>query len=413
MRKIFLFASSILFITAIFLWTWGVTSGYMETTGNQTIAVDVIEYPYRPISIVLFILSAILFITSLINLKIRCYESDTLASDRSLSDSDGDGAPDWFEISYMGYNADTDGDGLKNPWDWDSDGDLISDGDEIEINPQTDDVRIITNPLVYNDFDDNRTEINQGIECDALGVSDDNMASVVVDYNTASTEIPQVTRIGEQAYSVNVTSTSTTGLKAEVRIKPNDSTMEALRTDPYTYRMYYLDTSTNQWKLAAYTDVDIEGGYVWGVTEHFSDYAIKDTSTRDSDGDGLTDYYEFTHRYTVKEYVCHFDPAWEGWAPAGGLPAWSLSVSADPSHLLFWKASGTAASSFEMMTSTDFNLEMSRLSPLYLEFDYRYSVADTSISIVADTTKTLKPLSRLNRRWPPHSTACLPFRALA
>ena len=103
-------------------------------------------------------------------------------------------------------------------------------------------------------------------------------------------------------------------------------------------------------------------------------------SLLDTDGDGLTDYYEFTHRYTVKEYPCHFDPAWEGWTPAGGLPAWSLSVSADPSHLFFWKASGSTASSFEMMTSPHFNLEMSRLSPLYLEFDYRYSVADTSIS---------------------------------
>ncbi len=109
-------------------------------------------------------------------------------------------------------------------------------------------------------------------------------------------------------------------------------------------------------------------------------YRVHSTTNVDSDGDGLTDYYEFTHRYTVKEYPCHFDPAWEGWTPAGGLPAWSLSVSADPSHLFFWKASGSTASSFEMMTSPDFNLEMSRLSPLYLEFDYRYSVADTSVS---------------------------------
>ena len=73
-------------------------------------------------------------------------------------------------------------------------------------------------------------------------------------------------------------------------------------------------------------------------------------------------------------------PNTKSWAPAGGLPAWSLSLSADLSHLLFWKASGSTASSFEMMTSPDFNLEMSRLSPLYLEFDYRYSVEDTSYS---------------------------------
>ncbi len=30
--------------------------------------------------------------------------------DPTKADSDNDGAPDWFEISYMGYNTDTDGD---------------------------------------------------------------------------------------------------------------------------------------------------------------------------------------------------------------------------------------------------------------------------------------------------------------
>ena len=104
------------------------------------------------------------------------WEMYDYATDPTKYDTDGDGAPDWFEISYMGYNADTDGDGLKNPWDWDSDGDLIPDGKEIDINPTTDDIEIITNPLVYNDFDDDKTEIEQGINRDALGVSDDNMA---------------------------------------------------------------------------------------------------------------------------------------------------------------------------------------------------------------------------------------------
>ncbi len=90
------------------------------------------------------------------------------------NNSDGDEAPDWFEISYMGYNTDTDGDGITNPWDWDSDGDLIPDGKEIEINPATEDVTFITNPLVYNDFDEDKTEIRQDIERDALSVSRDN-----------------------------------------------------------------------------------------------------------------------------------------------------------------------------------------------------------------------------------------------
>jgi len=45
-----------------FLWFWGVGFGYMESIGNKTVAVDGIAYPYRPISVGLFIGGIILLI---------------------------------------------------------------------------------------------------------------------------------------------------------------------------------------------------------------------------------------------------------------------------------------------------------------------------------------------------------------
>jgi len=49
------------------------------------------------------------------------------------SDSDDDGANDWYEAIYFGYNVDTDNDTLMNPWDPDSDNDGVLDG--IDIHP--------------------------------------------------------------------------------------------------------------------------------------------------------------------------------------------------------------------------------------------------------------------------------------
>jgi len=289
-------------------------------------------------------------------------------TDPTKSDSDDDGAPDWFEISYMGYDADTDGDGLANPWDWDSDGDLIADGKEININPSTEDVTFITNPLVYNDFDEDKTEIRQDIERDALSVSDDNRVTVVVDYPTDSDEKPQITKTG--AYEYQITSSISENLKAEIRMKLDDGMIQELQSDPYKYRMYWYDDSEGEWKILRHTDVDLDNGYMWGVITHFTKVGIENTGTSDGDHDGLTDEYEMTHTFPIIEYPCESSPADEGWEASSHLDPWVL-VSGGNNSQHSWKAGAQAMHSYEMQRSL--NLSMTLTNPLNLEFDYRYS----------------------------------------
>jgi len=273
-------------------------------------------------------------------------------------DSDSDYIADYWEL----YNYFTD------PTKADSDGDLIADGKEIEMDPSTEDITIITNPLVYNDFDEDKTEIRQNIERDALSVSDDNRVTVVVDYPTASHEKPQITETG--AYEYQISSSISENLKAEIRMKLGDSMIQELQSDPYKYRMYWYDDSEGEWKIFRHTDVDLDNGYMWGVITHFTKVGIENTGTSDSDHDGLTDEYEMTHTFPIIEYPCESSPADEGWEASSHLDPWVL-VSGGNNSQHSWKAGAQAMHSYEMQRSID--LEMSPSNPLYLEFDYKYS----------------------------------------
>jgi len=239
---------------------------------------------------------------------------------------------------------------------------------EIKINPHPEDITIITNPLVYNDFDEDKTEIRQNIERDALSVSDDNRVTVVVDYPTASHEKPQITKTG--AYEYQITSSISENLKAEIRMKLDDGMIQELQSDPYKYRMYWYDDSEGEWKILRHTDVDLDNGYMWGVITHFTKVGIENTGTSDSDHDGLTDEYEMTHTFPIIEYPCESSPADEGWEASGHLDPWGLASGGYNSQHS-WKAGGVSTHSYEMQTSVYFYMSLS--NPLYLEFDYRYS----------------------------------------
>jgi len=154
--------------------------------------------------------------------------------------------------------------------------------------------------------------------------------------------------------------------------------MQALRNDPYLYRMYYFDTSTNEWKLADYTDVNLEDGYVWGVTEHFTDFMVMSTLNGDTDGDGLTDYYEIsTHPYTLASENCEKTPAESGWVAIGHLPSFNLENNGYNSQHS-WKASYSSH-----IKSPEYNFDMYKNSPIYLEFNYRFTHGSSDQALIS------------------------------
>ena len=289
-------------------------------------------------------------------------------TDPTKSDSDGDGAPDWFEISYMGYNTDTDGDGIANPWDWDSDGDLIPDGKEININPATENITFVTNPLVYNDFDENKTEIRQNIERDALNTTSDGAISVVVDYGVSSNEKPQIQKVSD--YEYRITSSISENLKAEIRMKLSDTMIQQLNNDPYRYRMYYYDNAENGWKIFRHTDINLDDGYIWGVITHFTKVGLEDASTQDSDHDGLTDEYEMTAEYTAYYENCDGDVTWGQLGVERGYKdviRWTTDAYDGASS---WKMGNESGSYY--MYSPAMNISMDEKSHATISFHYKY-----------------------------------------
>ncbi len=284
-------------------------------------------------------------------------------TDPTKSDSDGDGAPDWFEISYMGYDNDTDGDGIANPWDWDSDGDLIADGKEIEINSQTGDVDIKTNPLVYTNL--NMTD-KKDYDAVAVAKSDEIEVTVVVDYADDRTDIPVITikgatRAGGLTIEFSIPDVEQ---RNEIRVKPYDPSVYSDKEEALA--LYHIENGKEI--IEKYTGVDTENNIVWAKTSTPADELyIEDSTKFDSDGDGLKDYYERNTYHTVfSDDVEYGNLLWKTGEEAGYYHSWLISTGQAHSGTHFWyidKSHGSIYSSTGL-ESERFNLPDSQWATL-------------------------------------------------
>ncbi|MFH0815269.1 MAG: PKD domain-containing protein [Methanobacteriota archaeon] len=152
------------------------------------------------------------------------------------------------------------------------------------------------NPLTYD------SQIGIGTFSPDVIMADGTMGiSVAIDYATNLTIKPTLAIASCPILNANygpyfsVTIGSSDNFTAIIKMKfdPN-----ALSTDTIKYlRMYWLRDDTN-WKILKNvsagedTGVDLDNGYVWAVTAHFSTFTTADSSMVDSDSDGLTDAQE-------------------------------------------------------------------------------------------------------------------------
>jgi PKD repeat protein len=213
-------------------------------------------------------------------MEIYDYPTDPL-----VDDTDSDNLNDWHEITHFGV-SDPDEDGLSNPLDWDSDGDLVMDGSD-------------THPLQYNDVDGSE------LFWDAIKVRNDIGEGVsVVMYGGSCSSIPTVTEVsapapvlGDIGIFVSIESSCTPPFDSQIRIRYDDTALPSGMSESDLI-IYWWSPGDTMWKAAEATGVDTTHNIVWGYVTHFSVFAVMDASQADSDDDGLKDLNEMTKDYS-------------------------------------------------------------------------------------------------------------------
>jgi len=214
------------------------------------------------------------------------WEVHNYPTDPLLEDTDDDGLNDWEEITYLGL-TDPDEDGLLNPVDWDSDGDWIRDGVDVH-------------PLLYDDTD------GTTLAFDAISVSNSIGYGVsVVMYGgtcyvkpTLSPASPSVLLMGGIGIYVSIESTCSTPFNAQIRIRYDQATLPG-GVNEATFVIYLWSSAKNMWIIAEDTGVDVTHDFVWAKVTKFSIYGIGDANLVDSDGDGLSNWYELNTLYDI------------------------------------------------------------------------------------------------------------------
>jgi len=215
----------------------------------------------------------------------------TYRTDPAASDTDGDGLVDWYEISFLGYTtgSDYDEDGLFPPWDWDSDGDLMGDGNDP-------DPRNFTNPGGQN-----APEVDQFAIFSERNTN--TWVSVVVDYKedagpqpmiTTATDITSPNDLPIPCFEIILSSHQSDIDEVEIHIKYDPTLLQNVNENALA--MYTLDNHLG-WVIVDHrpsdsTGVDTENHVVWAKTTHLSVYAIGLSDKIDSDNDGLSDMEE-------------------------------------------------------------------------------------------------------------------------
>ncbi len=187
-------------------------------------------------------------------------------------DSDEDGMDDNFEKDYWGpnYNQDYDGDGRNNIGDYDSDGDMISDSQDVD-------------PVKYNRDDGSIFSYHRITVNNRIGVS------VAIQYDTEDDIQPVIINIVEPSLlwtgidkEVDVTTSSSDTFTVIIRFIYSD---DDLKVNEDSLVLYSLDESSNTWHLGGDTGVYINYNIVWTETTHLTNWLLAD----DVDQDDLRD----------------------------------------------------------------------------------------------------------------------------
>jgi PKD repeat protein len=206
----------------------------------------------------------------------------TYPTDPSIYDTDSDGMNDWEEITFLG-TGDIDGDGITNPLDWDSDGDLIRDGND-------------PNPGQYTNPDGSAGTYTH------IAILEDTaypslIVSVIFSYNGPCGSLPSVTRLSpgtvmneDLGLYVSISSSCSVS-SAQIRIKYDyrDLPTYAIQYKLAVYKWSYSDLF---WRILENTGVDAANNIVWGITPTISQFGIGNSAAQDSDDDGLSDWEE-------------------------------------------------------------------------------------------------------------------------
>ncbi len=272
-------------------------------------------------------------------------------------------------------------------------GELISDGKEINIEPITDNVTIKTNPLVYTNI--NMTDKKEYSAVAVAKTSDLRIeVTVVVDY------------VGEgERPIINLTETTRVRALAPEKVAAGNEVLADIQTTEGSkraeIRYLYDDTGLSQddekalalyrsdpekgWVVEEYSGVDTVNNIVWARTSTpDGKFEVKDSRNYDSDGDGLSDYEERNiYRDVFSDDVENGNIGWT----TGYTAHWQISSGAAQSGTHYWYISTDIAWMRGIsLQSEDFSLPDSQRASL--SFYYKTSGAgSTEASLEVDNFK--------------------------
>ena len=200
------------------------------------------------------------------------------STDPTRSDSDDDGVNDWYEIAFFGAYVDTDGDGLNNPWDPDSDGDGIIDG-------------LDQNPLLFNSPDGNAYQYSITID-NIEGTGFDVSVGITYASQPTGNPIPIIDlspiqlQTGGVGPAIDISSDSPESFTSCVAIRYSAGSVIGIQEDCLSlYNVHgYLG-----WHILTQSVVDSEDDIVWAVVSEFSPFQVGYAPLIDSDHDGIDD----------------------------------------------------------------------------------------------------------------------------
>jgi len=222
------------------------------------------------------------------------FEYNTHPTDR---DSDFDGLWDWYEIAYLGYDVDTDDDGLNNTLDWDSDEDDYCDGND-------------SMPLVFEDHEGTYYQFVTVVK-NLNGSGFDII--VAISYKSLDwqiwqsqsckpiisvSSIPPIEGLGVgPVFQISLSSGSSIQFdKAYIKVR-YPAALNGSWFSEEDLRLFEYD----DWTSCKKTGINESKNYAWGTVSNVfsSAYQLGDLSKIDSDKDGLSDADEIKYLYPL------------------------------------------------------------------------------------------------------------------
>ena len=157
---------------------------------------------------------------------------------------------------------------------------------------------------------------DEGFDADVVAVNGPAGVSVAVDYSGDSTISPSIVQTVPSSYLtgsiglyVDIEVSTSENFSANIKFNYDPLTLPSGVTEKYLRVYWYSDDG---WRIlynysqGENTGLDVQFGYVWGSTTHFSTFTIADSSQVDSDSDVLTDVVEINGDDRPDEQIDEF-----------------------------------------------------------------------------------------------------------